>query len=140
LVSTSVFERKLPPPPSVKRVISGSTHTEGLLHIKTNEVQSVYVSPEFRGTYALKVNGVTSRFLSYADGPAVVQAILNTLPVDSGKAGENFLVTTPEQNHLYIEFSGRNFSGLPQDLIEIVIGTPGVGDISFELDFNTLDL
>jgi hypothetical protein len=137
VASTIISERILAAAPSVRRIIAGCTSAEGLETILTNEVQAVTVSPGFTGTYALKFQGRLTSLLSASDDTSTIDAALEGLFTP---AGSNFLVTNPEANNAYIEFAGPTLTGLPQELLGVVVGSAGIGDLTFTLDLNTAEL
>jgi hypothetical protein len=139
VASTVSNERTLAPEPTVSRVRSGDTTVDGGVTYVTNEVQDLAVSPNFSGTFALKYQGVQTRFLSRSDDETTVAEALNAIVPKSTADDPAFLVTNPTDGHLYIEFSGV-LGGAAQDLLQPVMGDAGVGDLTFTLDLETAEV
>lgn len=135
---SSEHERILPAPPTVSRLIAGTTQSDGSGYILTNEVQVIDIPKAYRGTYAVKWAGKTSSVLSYLDDISVIEKAINsTIPSNiSGKV----IVTSPQENKAYVEFDGKDLSGETQPLMEIVIGIVEPGKLSFSLDLDTAEV
>ena len=123
--STSSAERILPPPPTVTRVQQGGSSGE----IEWNEIQRLFVRPDFRATYYLKKGFARTAHLSRDDGPEeVVSALAAVL-------GGNFATTLAADFTIDIEFIGE-FKGESHDLLEVVAVEPPPGDLTFSLPLN----
>jgi hypothetical protein len=119
----------LPPPPSVKRLQAGNTEAGGFY---VNEIQELYLPPDFRGTYQLKRDYKKTGLLSLSDGPEEIQTALAVF-------GDGFSVTNPRENAANIEFIG-DFKGVSQDLLEVSVFNAPEGDLTFTLNFDRAEL
>ena len=91
---------------------------------------------EFAGTYYLQFDFRSSRLIGIEDGPDEIAAALNAMWTDEKT---RFVVTNPEANHAYIEFSGP-LAAAPWPLISVSVHTFQQGDITFTLDLKTAEL
>lgn len=132
VVFTGTHDRVLPPPPSVKRIRSGSTDGE----FKTNEIQALIVPSNFKGTYYLRWDFRTTKLLGIEDGPQEIAAALNGMFTD-GKS--RFDATNPEPDHAYVEFTGE-LGGSPQPLMEVSVHSFEPGVLTFTLDLARAEL
>jgi len=128
-------ERRLAPSPTIERIRGGSSREDGGVTLDVNEVQALYLPPEFIGTYSLAFDFRTTKILGTQDTPRSIQAALNDM-FDDG-LGERFSVTNPEDQHAYMEFVGV-LAASPQDLIGITVRSffPGRLELDFPLDRN----
>jgi hypothetical protein len=124
---TDASELVLPPAPTITEVTAGGTSGG----FTWNEVQSLYVPPDFTGTYRLKWNGVKSALLSQADTAATIQAALNAIVA----TGYSFNVTNPASFTANIEFTGT-FAGVPQALLQLDAFPAAPGNLTFTLSFD----
>jgi hypothetical protein len=138
IASTNDHDTVLPPPPSIRPIRDGYTEGDalGLETIVVNEIQSIFVPPDFTGTYVVKFQGRQSVPLSATDGAQNIQDAINAL-WDDGQT--RFSVTNPELNNAYVEFVGP-FSGLNMDLLEIIVSSAGPSDVVFALDLYTTEV
>ena len=132
---TDAFESVLADAPSISTVRDGSTEVVGLEVRYINEIQALYVPPEYRGTYALSYEGRETEFLGVDAGIEEIAAALNDL-YDDGKT--RFLVTVPKANTAYIEFTG-DLKGTDLDEIQVVPGPVEGGDMTFSLNLATAE-
>lgn len=135
LAFSGSHERVLPEAPSVRRIRAGSPRVEES-SINTNEVQAIKVPQDFNGTYYLQFDFRSSRLIGIDDGPDEIAAALNAMWTD-GKT--RFVVTNPEENNAYIEFTGP-LEATPWPMITVSVHTFRQGDITFALDLKTADL
>ena len=135
LAFSGSHERVLPEAPTMRRVRAGSPRVEGS-SINTNEVQALKVPQDFNGTYYLQFDFRSSRLIGIDDGPDEIAAALNAMWTD-GKT--RFVVTNPEENNAYIEFTGP-LEAAPWPLITVSVHTFRQGDITFALNLKTADL
>ncbi len=123
LAFTDGSERILPHPPSITRVRAGGSGGG----YSWNEIQALYVPPDFRGTYSLKYGFARTGQLSVSDTAETVQAAL------VAAAGANFTVTNPAPFTAHIEFDG-DLAGVPGiALLEVLPLDPPPGDLTFTL-------
>ena len=135
LVFTGSHDRVLPDAPEITRIRAGSPRVEEST-ANTNEVQALHVPTDFKGTYYLQFDYRSSRLIGIDDGPDQIAEALNAMWTD-GKT--RFVVTNPETNHAYIEFTGP-LEAWPQPLITISVHTFEVGDLTFSLNLKTAEL
>lgn len=124
--STSTSERILPPAPTVTRVQAGATVND----YGWNEIQRLYVRPDFRATYYLQFGGARTAHLSKDDGPEEILAALVAV------LGANFATTLAADFTIDVEFTGEGYAGEAQELIEVVPVAPPPGDLTFSLPLN----
>lgn len=123
-------ERILPPPPSVTQIRAGGT--EG--GFSYNEIQELYVPPDFRGTYQLRYGDYArTRELTTADGLEEIQAAL------AAAYGADFRVTQGDFQRARIEFVNE-LAGSPVDLIAAEALNPPEGDYTFTLALDRAEL
>ncbi|MDR3406389.1 MAG: hypothetical protein P4L99_28145 [Chthoniobacter sp.] len=124
------FDRVLPDPPSITRIQAGTAATDTAPAV--DELQDLFVPPDFRGTYYFQFDFHRSVNVGYQDGQDVAAAALNAM---FGDSTQRFNVTTPEDNHGQIEFVGP-LGGAPQDLISVEVydHPPGVINFTIPLD------
>ncbi|HEX4083283.1 MAG TPA: hypothetical protein VHY22_00120 [Chthoniobacteraceae bacterium] len=120
----------LPPAPTTAVVQEGGT-TDGAA---TNEVQSVYIPPNFLGSYVLTMGENRSGLLSVADTPATMTTALNLLG-----GGIVFTVTNPLPNTAYITFTG-SVAGLEVDLLGVTVVSAPAADPALTLEFDRAEL
>lgn len=123
----SGFSAVLPPPPSVSRIFAGAPPTG--TQPGTNELQDLFLPPNFNGTYFLQWNGYTTSVLGTQNGASDIANALNSLFTD-GKT--RFDVTNPSPNHAYIQFMGP-LETAPQPLITVTVQSFSPGVITFDL-------
>jgi len=132
LAYTSAFGLIVPPAPTITRVVTGFTQERiGVV----NEVQRLYIPPQFDTTYQIYRGTARTALLSKDDGAPEIQAALMASAITIGE-GESFLVTNPESFVANIEFAG-SMAGKTQDLLTVVVPVSSQGDITFDLDLNT---
>ena len=135
LAFSGSHERILPDAPSIRRIRAGAPRVEGS-SINTNEVQALRVPSEFAGTYYLQFDFRSSRLIGIEDGPDEIATALNAMWTDGNT---RFVVTNPEANYAYIEFSGP-LAAASWPLITVSVHTFQQGDITFTLDLKTAEL
>jgi hypothetical protein len=123
------------PNTTIRRIQAGSSATVDGVTVLTDEVQAFTIDPSFDGTYQIVVNGHYSQFFSASDTIETIQAGLNAI----GIAGAVFTVTTPTLNNVYIDFGGT-LAGQALDLMSIVVGEHGPGDIQVILDLQNANV
>jgi len=135
LAYTNAFDRILPPPPTVTRVVAGGSDS-GNPAITINEIQQFTLPDDFRGTYVLTWNYRQTDVLGIDDGPDEVAAALNAMWSD-GKT--RFQVTNPSAATGYIEFVGPLANASWPLIIPVVKSTePGV--LTFTLSLKRPEL
>ena len=133
LAYTSAFALIVPPAPTITRVVTGySDETTG---VSVNEVQRLYVPPQFDGVFQIFKGTARTQLLDKDDGAPEIQAALTAGVVTKG-SGETFIVTNPKSNTADIEFAGT-LGGQPQNLLTITVPESQQGDLTFDLDLNT---
>lgn len=126
---TSTVESPLPPPPVVTRLQAGGT----IAGEEWNEVQQLFVPPEFRGAYRIKRGYLRTVPLSRQNGLADILEALQAL-------GEGcWAVTLPLSNKISIEFIG-DYGGQAQDLLAIEVVQSPAGDPTFTLTLDKEEL
>lgn len=135
LAFTSVYERILPPPPSVLEVRAGGSDSSSD-DIIVNELQELTVPANFRGTYDLAWGGRRTVLLGIQDGPDTIATALNAMWTDGQT---RFNVTNPDVDKALIEFIGP-LGDLPQALIVATVKSNPAGTPTLELDLNTAEM
>lgn len=133
LAYTSAFALLVPPGPSITRVVTG--YSDEVTGVSINEVQRLYIPPQFDGNYQIYRGTARTRLMSTADGAGDIQTALNASVITKGSA-ERFVVTNPSENTAHIEFAG-DMGGIAQPLLTVQVPVSQQGDITFDLDFNT---
>jgi hypothetical protein len=129
-VFTDSAERVLPEAPKITRVRGGGSG----VGYSVNEIQALYVSPDFRATYDLQRGFGRTPELRLADTAETVQ-----LALEAAFGTRNFLVTNAGDYTVNIEFRGE-FAGAPQDLLTVNALNPPPGDLTLTLDFGKHEL
>ena len=133
LAYVSSFALLVPPAPTITRVVTGySNETTG---VSVNEVQRLYVPPQFDSVFQIFKGTDRTQLLSKDDGAPEIQAALVSGVATVG-SGALFLVTNPKSNTADIEFAGT-MAGETQDLLTVVVPESPQGDLTFDLDLNT---
>ncbi|NDB97133.1 MAG: hypothetical protein EBZ78_13420, partial [Verrucomicrobia bacterium] len=133
LAYTSAFALIVPPAPTITRVVTGYADTA--TGVTVNEVQRLYVPPQFDGVFQIYRGTARTQLLGKDDGAVEIQAALTAGVVTQG-SGETFLVTNPKNNTADIEFAG-DLGGTAQNLLTVVVPESLQGDLTFDLDLNT---
>jgi hypothetical protein len=133
LAYTSAFALIVPPGPSITRVVTG--YSDPVTGVEVNEVQRLYVPPQFDGVFQIYRGTARTQLLDKEDGAVEIQAALTAGVVTQG-SGETFIVTNPKNNTADIEFAG-DLGGTAQDLLTVVVPESLQGDLTFDLDLNT---
>jgi hypothetical protein len=137
IASTNANQSILPPAPTVTEIRRGFTEDDIIEVIKVNEIQAIYVPPDFNGTYIINFQGRQTSALSANSGAQDIQNALNFMYNDTII---RFTVTNPIPNNAYVEFVGP-FSGMPEDLLTITAQLdPTKVDLFFQLDLNTTEV
>lgn len=134
LAFTDSSELVLPEPPVIATVRDGGTDPSGTWY--WNEIQSLTLPPDFRGTYQLRRNFARTDLLSIADGVAEISAALNSMLAPESASVR---VTNPTSQVAHIEFQGE-LRGLDVDPLEVTVFSAPPGDITFTLDLNTSEI
>lgn len=116
------YERVLPDPPSITRIRAGGTSGD----YAWNEVQALYVPPDFLGNYALKRDYARTALLSVEDDADAIQAALVAV------LGENVSVLEVAGFTAHVEFTGE-LGGQALALLEVEPLNPPPGDVTFTL-------
>lgn len=134
LAYSSDYEDKLPAGPRVSLVQQGGSSPDGIT--KWNEIQSLYVPPDFEGVYQLlrPDSLARTRLLSRLDGAGDLQTKLGEI-MGSG----NVTVTNPLNNEAYIEYRGV-LGGLPHPLLVVLVSSPPPPDMRITLHLNTIEV
>jgi len=127
---TSELESALPPAPAITRIQAGGMDAS----MVWNEIQQLYVPPEFLGSYIITMGYGKTQQLSNQDGIDVIQTALET----AFGAG-NFTVTLPLSNRPTIEFKG-DYSGLAMDLLVAQVQQAPPPDNAFTLALDSAEL
>lgn len=125
---TSNHEVVLPPAPTVKRLQAGGT--DGTF--EWNEIQELYVPPDFRGAFILKKGFAKTTLLSREDDIEAIQTALQAL-------GDGFKVTLPLSQRPAIEFIG-DYRGQTHDLLAVEVRQSPPGDLTFSLVLDRAEL
>ena len=133
LAYTSAFSLIVPPAPTITRVVTG--YSDAATGVAVNEVQRLYVPPQFDGAFQIYKGTARTQLLDREDGAAEIQAALIAGVTTKGSA-ETFLVTNPRNNTADIEFAG-DLGGTAQNLLTVVVPESLQGDLTFDLDLNT---
>ena len=136
LAYTSAFALLVPPGPTITRVVTG--YGDAALGVEVNEVQRLYVPPQFDGIYQIYKGTARTPRLDREDGAVEIQAAL-IAGCTTANSGESFSVSNPKTYTADIEFTGA-LGGAPQDLLSVVVPESLQGDITFDLDLNTQGL
>lgn len=131
LASTSSFTPIVPPAPQVERIQGGDSSGTTVWP----EIQSLYLSPAFRGVYQIRRGYKRTVELSAEDGPDEIKEALAALADEGG----SFEVSNPATNIAHIKFMG-DMAGIPQDLLTIVVFAAPEGDATFTIDLGTAEL
>jgi hypothetical protein len=134
--STNDHDTVLPPPPTVTTIRDGHTEDNGIVIILIDEIQAIYVPPDFTGTYTIRYQARESSVLSFNSGAADIQTALNAM---YGDTINRFVVTNPEANTAYVEFIGP-FAGLDMEELVIHVTSAGKPDLFFQLDLGTTEV
>jgi hypothetical protein len=126
---TSGVEATLPPEPEITRVQAGGS----VPGYEWNEIQQLYIPPEFRGSFVIKKGTAKTSQLSIEDG---IDAILEAL---QALGAGNFKVTLPLSNKPLIEFIG-DYSGQEMDLLVAQVVQAPLGDATFTLPLDRAEL
>ena len=133
LAYTSAFALIVPPAPTVTRVVTG--YSDPATGVEVNEVQRLYVHPQFDGVFQIYKGTARTQLLDRDDGAPEIQAALIAGCTTKG-TDETFLVNNPRNNTADIEFAG-GLGGAAQDLLTVVVPESLQGDVTFDLDLNT---
>ena len=128
------WARTLADQPSIERIRSGNTG-DGVTETSINEIQSLLVPADFRGTFYLKYDYRSTIILGNDASPIQIEDALNQMWDDGLK---RFRVTNPVENEAYIEFIGLLSDG-SRDLVEVTVETFQPGTPEFLLDLNTVE-
>ena len=130
LAFSDAGSRILPDAPSVTRVRAGATDG-GFTY---NEIQSLFVPPDFRGTYQLKFGDYArTQELSVADDATTIQAAL------AAAYGDDFKVTNPQPYTATIEFVNALAASAQALIVAQALNTPP-GDYTFTLALDRAEL
>jgi hypothetical protein len=129
-------DRVLPGAPTITTLVDGGTDTSGT--VVWNEIQQLYVPPNFKGTYQLRYGDFCkTTLLDLQDGPAQLQTALNDmLTLPSGSALGTVTVTNPVKDYAHIEFGG-DLAGADVEPLTVSVFNSPQGDWTFELPLNT---
>jgi len=125
---TSSHDVVLPPAPEVTRIQAGGA--EGTF--EWNEIQELYVPPDFRGAYILKKGFGKTPLLSREDDIEAIQVALQAL-------GDGFRVTLPLSQRPAIEFVG-DYRGATHDLLAVEVKQSPPGDLTFSIVLDRAEL
>lgn len=126
---TSSHDVALPPQPTVTRIRAGGA--EGTF--EWNEIQELYVPPDFRGAYILKKGFGKTTLLSREDDIEAIQTALQALGADC------FKVTLPLSQRPTIEFVG-DYRGSSHDLLVAEVKQSPPGDLTFSVVLDRAEL
>ena len=128
---TTAFDRIVPPAPIITSMQNGGEDGD----IQWNDIQRLYVPPDFRGTYQLRRGFKKSSLLSREDGAEQIADAIEALADEDG----TFVVTNPTGNTAHIEFAG-SMEGTNQALLDVTMFDAPEGDVTFTLSLNTPEL
>ena len=129
---TDTTRLRLPNPPTISTVQDGATDPSGV--VAWNEIQALFVPPDFRGTYQLRRDLAKTSLLDHLDGPAELQTALNAmLRFENGTVK----VTNPTANTAHIEFQG-DLEGSNLDPLIVAVTSHAPADLTWTLDLSTL--
>ncbi len=128
---TSNVEVSLPKAPEITTLQDGGTSPDGL--IEWNEIQQLYVPPDFQGAFILKKDFAKTVQLSREDGIADIEEALQAL----GKGC--FKVTLPLSNKPAIEFIG-DYVGMDMSPLAVQVLQAPPGDQTFTLTLDRAEL
>ena len=128
---TDASDRVLTPAPVVTEVTHGGSDGS----FRWNEVQALYVRPDFAALFTLKkgTGGPTAK-LSVADTSATIQAALEAV-----YGAGNFSVTDGQAGQALIEFQG-DFAGAPFDPLTVTALNPPLGNLTFTLTLDRYEM
>ena len=126
---TSTHDTVLPPAPAITRIQGGGTDGTFVW----NEIQQLYVPPEFLGSYIRKKGYGKTAQLSNQDGIDAIQTALQALGANCWN------VTLPLSNKPAIEFIG-DYAGVAQDLLIAQVEQAPAGDTTFTLALDRAEL
>lgn len=121
----------LPDPPTIARVTGGETTSD----VAINEVQSIYIPPNFRGVYQIARGLTKTALLDIRDGVTQIQAALDPLADDGGE----FSVTLLTDDKALIEFGG-DMGGTGHDLLTVSVFSSPPGDPTFTIPLTSAAL
>ena len=127
---TSTLDSALPAAPAITRIQAGGT--DGTM--VWNEIQQIYVPPEFLGSYIITKGYGKTIQLSNQDGIDAIQAAL-----DTAFGANNFTVTLPLSNRPTIEFKG-DYASLAMDLLVAQVQQAPAADNAFTLTLDRAEL
>jgi hypothetical protein len=130
VAQTVDFALVAPEGPSIAQVQAGGTNSD----IAWNEIQRLYVPPNFRGTFVLQRGYRKTAPLATPLDLAAVEDAIQALADDGGE-----FILTEEQDALLIEFGGE-LGGIDQALLEVAIISQPEGDPTFTLRTATAEL
>lgn len=128
---TDTSERIVPPPPSISRLQAGGFNGTN----EWNEIQKLFVPPQFVGTYQIRRGYAKSALLSVDDGPEEIAEAIQALADEDGE----FVVTNPTNSAVHIEFTG-SMGGGEQDLLTVEVYDAPEGDLTFSLPLDSWEL
>lgn len=131
VVSTSSSARVVPPAPVITTLQDGSSDNGTLLP----EIQKLYISPAFRGTYQFRRGYVKSVVLSTDDDVTDIAAALLPLADEDGF----FEVSNYVDDTALIVFAG-DMVGTNHDPLEVEVFDAPEGDLVFRLNLSTPEL
>lgn len=136
IVFTDTAEQVLPKAPYIETVLDGATSVDGTY--KQNEVQNLFIPPDFRGQYYLRRGYNKTQLLSIEDGAEEIQTAYNAL---LALEGGSVAVTNPDTGIARMVYGGA-LSGVDVAEPEVIIpveGTPP-GDWTLTLDANKAEV
>lgn len=128
---TSNVEVSQPKAPEITTLQDGGVSPDGL--IEWNEIQQLYVPPDFQGSFILKMGFAKTVQLSREDGVSDIQEALQALGKDC------FKVTLPLSNKPAIEFIG-DYAGQDMSPLAVQVIQAPPGDATFTLTMDRAEL
>lgn len=128
---TSNSEITLPKAPEITRILEGGTDPSGTW--SWNEIQQLYIPPEFQGSFILKLGFAKTTELSRDDDPEILFDALQAL------GPKCFKVTLPLANRPTIEFIG-DYAGQPMGLLGVQVLQAPPGDDTFTIALDRAEL
>lgn len=131
VIFTDSTRLTLPGAPAVSTVQDGGADASAV--VMWNEIQSLRVPADFRGTFQLRRGLAKTALLDPLDGPEQIKAALdNLLRFEGGSVA----VTNPETGIAYIEFRG-DLAGTDLEPLEVVVTSSAPPDLTWTLDLST---
>lgn len=129
--------RVLPDQPSITTIQEGGSENG----YEWNEIQQLYVPPNFKGIYQIRYGEFAkTTLLDLQDGPTQLQEAINAmLKLPDGTVLGTVTVTNPVQDYAHIEFGG-DLKGTNVPQMDVVVFSAPEGDWTFDLPLDRAEL